>query len=97
MCVVCGATDHLEFHEAFGEDHGCSGKMQQRILLCPTCHADHHPYNYNVASNPNKSMLMPDVNAEVIRCGGYSAWIAMYMLDDDRWGISIGAKGEIVG
>jgi len=95
ICVRCSSSGYLEFHECFGEDHNGDGRMQQRILLCPDCHQDHHPNNYNVCSNPKKSKLMDDVNAEIRRCGSYSLWLAYYMLDDSTWGTLIGKREDL--
>ena len=86
--IVCGSTEHLEFHEIYGEDSNST--LQHRILLCPLHHSKMHPETIDTYMQPRKSKLMKDIDLEIIRCGGYDAWVNMYMLDNSTLGIELG-------
>ena len=95
----CCETENLEFHELFGE--GWDGRMQQRILYCPTHHSESHQkyYNLDAYDNRKKSNLMWDVSLEVLELGGHDRWVKKFNLDDSRWGIMLyrtEAQGKLV-
>ena len=97
MCIAkingkdepCASHDSLEFHEVWGENHNNqTGKFMHRILLCNHCHSligGHHAKFIKFQSHP--SMLHDDVMIEQDKCGGYKNWVALYELDDSRFGI----------
>lgn len=90
-CAHCGSFTLLEFHEQFGEDHKGDGKMQQRLLLCNSCHKEEEQH-WNVNGRRHNSLVCEDVQAEIDWCGGMDAWAERYSLDLSRWGSRIVLK-----
>jgi len=84
MCIKCynHNSSSLEFHEPFGEDKYGWGIFQARILLCNVCHGDEH----EEPANPISSMLLSDVEVEIMMKGGYDNWIkAFHLIDRFGW------------
>jgi hypothetical protein len=96
MCIAringevlpCGSHDSLELHEVWGENHNNEiGKLSQRILLCNHHHGLIGGHRERLIHNQvHSSMLFEDVMLEQTKCGGYRDWVALYELDDSRFG-----------
>lgn len=90
ICVMCGETEGLEFHDLFEEKNGNGSKhirMHQYVLLCLKCHqGEHLQEGWRVATNRPVSQLMKDVDYEVWCSGGYKAWVERFGLED-RFGV----------
>ncbi len=98
MCIArvngddlpCGAVDHLELHEMWGENGDpAKGKFQQRILLCNVHHSlleDKCHQTEFILWQHNPSRLAVDVALEMLLVGGYQKWVEKWKLDDGRAG-----------
>lgn len=83
---ICGNTELLELHEHFGECKNGSeneqAKLQQRVLLCFTCHKDYHEGYAHLNERRYVSKIHEDVAFEIAVAGGYQEWIRKYGLID---------------